>query len=330
MLRRLVAGAPGADSGGGAAKPSRDVDALADLGARAWEWTHRAAKSGNRERELLPRRQISADDRAQYRRRALTNSRGDRARFRFVALRKRERDQNPERARAHRGQVAEGCRGRAIADLEAVEPIAPEVDALHQCVGADDEPLTRGHVEDGGIVADPLRGFSPLREEDTDEVELLAGAEVDVAIGSRFVGTHRATAGSSANTGGSGDNSFSFHARGSAYSTSSSVVPRTYSQNSAARPCTQAAQQPATVASCVCASMVPAMPSRRSPLPPVPRSSCPSGDYSAVSVGSEYHGRRSLEENRGAELAREVDTYVEPVRENDFTFRPDSLANSAT
>ena len=215
-LGRLLARAPGADRGGGTTEASGNVNALADLGARTREWARRAAERSDRERELLPGGQIAADDRAQDRRRALANSGGDLTRFLLVALRKRERDQNPEGTRGHRGQVAERRRRRAVADLEAVEPIAVEVNAFHRCVGADDEALAHGNVEHGGVVADPLRGLPPFGEKDSNEVEFLAGPEVEIATVGRPVRTHRATAGSSASTGGSGGGSISFHARGRA------------------------------------------------------------------------------------------------------------------
>jgi hypothetical protein len=71
-----------------------------------------------------------------------------------------------------------------------------EVNAFHRRVGAYDEALPHGNVDYGGVVTDPSRGIPPFGEKDPNNVEFLAGSEVEIAIVGRTVGAHRATAGS--------------------------------------------------------------------------------------------------------------------------------------
>ncbi len=92
----------------------------------------------------------------------------------------------------------------------------PEVDAIHGGISRDYKLLTGRNLDDGGVIPDVLRRFPPLGEEGANNVELLSRTEVDVARVARFVGAHRATAGSSARTGGFTGGSPSFQARGSA------------------------------------------------------------------------------------------------------------------
>ena len=48
----------------------------------------------------------------------------------------------------------------------------------------------------------------------------------------------------------------------------------------------------------------------------------PPGDHVSVAFGIENHGRGSFEENRGAKLTREIDTDIEPVRQNGLHIDP--------
>jgi len=61
---------------------------------------------------------------------AFANSRGEGARFMPVRIGKRKRDHDTKRARRHRRKVAERRRGRAVANLEVVEPLVPEMNAI--------------------------------------------------------------------------------------------------------------------------------------------------------------------------------------------------------
>src|SRR4051794_14365596 len=110
-------------------------------------------------------------------------------------------------------------------------------------IGGNDDFCARGYGDHGSVVADLLRRLSPLCQKRSDEIEFFAGAQIYVAV-VRVLVRHVGTAGRLARMGADNARSFSFQARGSAYKTSSIVVPRTYSQNSAARPWIQAAQPP--------------------------------------------------------------------------------------
>src|SRR2546423_14748446 len=106
-----------------------------------------------------------------------------------------------------------------------IKPRTLEVNAFHRSIGGHDNALASRHLQYGGIVTDALGCFSPLVEKYADDVEFTTGAEFDIVT--VIAVFHLATLGSTASTGGSHGGSGSFHARGKAYSTSSSVVPRT-------------------------------------------------------------------------------------------------------
>jgi len=78
------------------------------------------------------------------------------------------------------------------------------MDAFQRSVGADDESLPRRDIEDGGVVADPLRGLPPFGEKDPNDVEFVAGAEVEISLAG------------ATSTGRSAGGSISFQARGRA------------------------------------------------------------------------------------------------------------------
>src|SRR6266550_3615916 len=162
LLARLLSGEPCSHGGSGTTETPGYIDALADAGASARQRSRGTPECGNGEREILSRGEISADDRTQHRRRTLPNSRGDLARFLLVSGGQCQRDQNPQRARRHCGEVAEGRSRRAVANFKAVQPIAPEVDPFDRCVGADDDSLSFWNIQNGSVVADPLRGLAPL------------------------------------------------------------------------------------------------------------------------------------------------------------------------
>src|SRR2546423_12474874 len=89
-----------------------------------------------------------------------------------------------------------------------------EMNTIHGSICCDYQLLACGNLDHGGVITDVLRRFSPLREENANNVELLSRAELDVGRAGRFVGAHRATAGSSAITGGFTGASPPLHARG--------------------------------------------------------------------------------------------------------------------
>src|ERR1700716_1683086 len=116
----------------------------------------------------------------------------------------------------HCGQIAQ-CRSRsAIADLEVSEPLVAEMNAIHRGIGGDYQLHACRHFDYGGVISDVLSRLSPFGEEDANNVELFPRTEIDVAGVARLAGGHRATAGSSARTGGLAGGSPSFHARGRA------------------------------------------------------------------------------------------------------------------
>src|SRR6266480_4492925 len=138
------------------------------------------AQRGDRKRKDLSGSKIATDDRAQYCRRAFADSRRNGPGFVAIALWKRESNHDPEWAGSHRRQVAERCRRRAISDLEVVEPVAAKVNALDGSVGADDELLSFGDLEDRGVIPDALGCLAPFRQQGADDVEFPAGSKRDV------------------------------------------------------------------------------------------------------------------------------------------------------
>src|SRR3954468_16741255 len=117
-----------------------------------------------------------------------------------VCFRKSKSDEDAEGPRCHRRKIAESGGGRTVTDLKVVEPVTTKVHAFDGRVSGDDECLARGHRDDRSIVADLPRGLSPLCQKRSDEIELFARAQIDVAV-DRLLVRHVGTAGRVARTG---------------------------------------------------------------------------------------------------------------------------------
>src|ERR1043165_3294389 len=106
-----------------------------------------------------------------------------------------------------------------------IQPFALEVNAFDGSVSGDYNSLAWEHLEHRSIVTNALGRSSPLVEQRADDVEFATGPKLDVAT---VIGVaHLVRLGSIASPGGLDAGSGSFQARGKAYNTSSSVVPRT-------------------------------------------------------------------------------------------------------
>ena len=178
------------------------------------------AEHGECERKLARLRDVPAEDRTSRLRRHTSDAARQRIELHAPALGDREREQQAERRCRHGSEIAER-RGRcARANLLGAEPLAPEMHVLHGGIGADDEPLAGGDVEDGRVVADADGERTPRREQTANRVELRA-----LGHGEMWRGAHARspTLGNSASTGGRARGGASDHTCGSVARTSSSV-----------------------------------------------------------------------------------------------------------
>src|SRR5438132_1658010 len=101
-----------------------------------------------------------------------------------------------------------------------VQPIASEVNAVDRRIGGDDDFLARGNLQHRRVVANSLRGVSPLCEQHPQKVEFLSGTELQIPF-LGVPGVVHLSAGSCVITGSTGSASGSFQARGKEYKTSS-------------------------------------------------------------------------------------------------------------